>query len=533
MSNYTYIPGFSRKLTRAEILALTSYENGKVYFATDGGIFVSYSDHIEERANLTPAAMAIDDATAYAAAGNYADAKSVHDIIAENERVTAYALNDLNDRTTDLEDNALFNVNKGTEGRFVNLSVSDKANNEQTIGISVSYINSYQGVSNSTQANDYLATAYAVRDYVGQAVAGNVEWDNVRQKPFSTVTEANGLAIADDALVMNVGSTSAKGAVQVTAENGLSITDGVVAMAKAGATTYGAVAVTTGNGLALADGIITMSQASTSAYGAVQLDSAVTSGSGNVATSGATYTAIQNAVEALDSNITATTGYVLTGVTITDGKLTAKTETLLSQYTISKAETAETSYFATYKLMKDGAQVGDSINIPKDFLVKSAELKTVTVADQPYTGAEVGDKYIDFIINSKDASETADHIYLPVNDLVDVYTADESTLQLSSYNVFSVKDKGITYDKLGDDVTAYLTSEVTITGETAITASDFVDVAVTVDNEGTAYTVTSYAAVTTYSDIANAGSATANNGLATAYDVRTFVESRLCWDDEA
>jgi hypothetical protein len=41
----------------------------------------------------------------------------------------------------------------------------------------------------------------------------------------------------------------------------------------------------------------------------------------------------------------------------------------------------------------------------------------------PYSGAVVGDKYIDFVINAKDASETAEHIYLPVNDLVDVYTA--------------------------------------------------------------------------------------------------------------
>ena len=32
---------------------------------------------------------------------------------------------------------------------------------------------------------------------------------------------------------------------------------------------------------------------------------------------------------------------------------------------------------------------------------------------------------IDFVINAKDASETAEHIYLPVNDLVDVYTAGD------------------------------------------------------------------------------------------------------------
>jgi len=62
------------------------------------------------------------------------------------------------------------------------------------------------------------------------------------------------------------------------------------------------------------------------------------------------------------------------------------------------------------------------INIPKDYLVKSAEIKTVTVDDEPYTGAKVGDKYIDFTINTKDGqgTGTAEHIYIALNDLVSV-----------------------------------------------------------------------------------------------------------------
>ena len=63
-----------------------------------------------------------------------------------------------------------------------------------------------------------------------------------------------------------------------------------------------------------------------------------------------------------------------------------------------------------------------TINIPKDYLVKSAEIKTVSSADVPYAGAVVGDKYIDFTINTKDGegSGTAQHIYIPLNDLVSV-----------------------------------------------------------------------------------------------------------------
>lgn len=96
----------------------------------------------------------------------------------------------------------------------------------------------------------------------------------------------------------------------------------------------------------------------------------------------------------------------------------------------------------SYTITQGGATVG-TINIPKDYLVKSAELKTVTTANQPYQGAQVGDKYIDFVLNTKDTtsgSGTDEHIYLPVNDLVDVYTAGNG-INISSENAVSVKLK--------------------------------------------------------------------------------------------
>jgi hypothetical protein len=90
---------------------------------------------------------------------------------------------------------------------------------------------------------------------------------------------------------------------------------------------------------------------------------------------------------------------------------------------VEKKTTANTGYAASYTIKANGTALSPDIDIPKDFLVKSATLETVATADTPYQGAQVGDKYIDFVINAKDASETAEHIYLPVNDLVDVYTA--------------------------------------------------------------------------------------------------------------
>lgn len=115
------------------------------------------------------------------------------------------------------------------------------------------------------------------------------------------------------------------------------------------------------------------------------------------------------------------------------------------EYTITKQATAETGYFATYQLFADDTAVGDKINIPKDYLVKSAEVSTVTAADKQDGGKfvdnpdfQVGDKYIDFTVNVKSGTATDEHIYLNVKDLVDVYTGS-SSIDISSTNEVSVK----------------------------------------------------------------------------------------------
>ena len=122
--------------------------------------------------------------------------------------------------------------------------------------------------------------------------------------------------------------------------------------------------------------------------------------------------------------------------------------------TVEQQSTAETGYAATYVVKQGGSQVGSKINIPKDFLVKSGEVKTCTTANVPVQGYAVGDKYIDFVINAKDSSATDEHMYILVSDLVEdtTYTADGSTLQLSNNNQFSVKDGGITKAKLATAV---------------------------------------------------------------------------------
>lgn len=115
-------------------------------------------------------------------------------------------------------------------------------------------------------------------------------------------------------------------------------------------------------------------------------------------------------------------------------KLAERTKTELTalegqivDYGLTKQDTAETGYLATYQLTKDGTPTGDKINIPKDLLVKSAAVKDVTEADQPYEGAVVGDKYIDFVINSVEGDANESHVYLAVKDLGGSITVDTAT----------------------------------------------------------------------------------------------------------
>lgn len=99
--------------------------------------------------------------------------------------------------------------------------------------------------------------------------------------------------------------------------------------------------------------------------------------------------------------------------------------TNIPEYELERMPEASEGFSATYKLKKteDGTStyVGDAVNIPRDLVVESGTVETVVVADEPYEGAVIGDKYIDLVI----ANTTSDHIYIPVNDLVDTYTAGD------------------------------------------------------------------------------------------------------------
>ena len=108
------------------------------------------------------------------------------------------------------------------------------------------------------------------------------------------------------------------------------------------------------------------------------------------------------------------------------------------EYTIEKEDVATDGFFSQYVLKKDGIQSGVKIDIPKDYLVKQAQIKESAGEGDP-SGIPEGNKYIDFVVNTKDTDGEEQHIYLNVNELVDAYIAGNGIEIQQGNNTISAK----------------------------------------------------------------------------------------------
>lgn len=212
----------------------------------------------------------------------------------------------------------------------------------------------------------------------------------------------------------------------------------------------------------------------------------------------------------------------------------------------------------SYSALTNPATLIGKIDIPKDLVVTSGSVGTVTVADEPYTGAVVGDKYIDLAI----ANQT-EHIYIPANSLVDIYTVEQSASQIQlaidnnneisativagsidttelaagavthaklatdAVEAGNIKDGEVTYDKLSSAVQTSLgladsaVQSVTASDPTTGTNGTFV-----VDGQEVAIKGLGTAAFTATSAYDPAGSASQAQSNA-----QTYAESLLTWEE--
>ena len=157
------------------------------------------------------------------------------------------------------------------------------------------------------------------------------------------------------------------------------------------------------------------------------------------------------------------------------------------EYSITKDATAQSGFLATYHLTKDNVKVGTAINIPKDYLVKSAEVKVATGSDA--SGFPAGTTYIDFVVNTYDTtsgSGTESHIYLNVETLVKTHTAGNG-ISISDTNVISAKV--VTANGLSVDSNGIKMAVASTTANGAMTSA-MVTKLTGIDDKATANTIT-------------------------------------------
>lgn len=179
-------------------------------------------------------------------------------------------------------------------------------------------------------------------------------------------------------------------------------------------------------------------------------------------------------------------------------------------YTLTKS--TSTDYAAVYHLQKDGANVGEAINIPKDMVVESGKVVWGSYTDgvfTPATDKKNATPYVELTL----ANSTANKIYIAVADLVNEHKAgtgisitnntdgtrtigitsslntkidqsvigfsmeDEHTLQASrndgtTKNVLSTDDNFVIGTSLTADASIKLSSELTTKIDTAKSQSD-------------------------------------------------------------
>ncbi len=170
---------------------------------------------------------------------------------------------------------------------------------------------------------------------------------------------------------------------------------------------------------------------------------------------------LQDQIDSLDSGAIKTVKVNGTALTATAGAV----DVLVA---VEKKATANTGYAASYTIKANGVALSPDIDIPKDFLVKSATMGVCQTADVPIAGLKVGDPYLDFVINTVDASETAQHIYINVAGLVDVYTAGNGiditsnavsvVIDSSNANGLSVGASGIAMGLATDSVSGAMSA---------------------------------------------------------------------------
>ena len=188
-----------------------------------------------------------------------------------------------------------------------------------------------------------------------------------------------------------------------------------------------------------------------------------------------------------------------------------------AEYSIVKEESSS-DYAAVYHLTKDGANVGASINIPKDMVVKSGAVVTNPEGQEDGT-------YIVLTL----ANATEDKIYIPVDSLIEYVTSGSAAGDMVVVNVSgdhkvtaTITDGKVTKAKLDASVQASLgLADTAVQGGEGVSAEgEYVSTTVNkVDKKLKVSAALKVQKVSTASAAAK--------GLAEASDVKSYVAEEI------
>lgn len=188
-----------------------------------------------------------------------------------------------------------------------------------------------------------------------------------------------------------------------------------------------------------------------------------------------------------------------------------------AEYSIVKDESSS-DYAAVYHLTKDGANVGASINIPKDMVVKSGAVVTNPEGQKAGT-------YIVLTL----ANATEDKIYIPVDSLIEYVTSGSAADDMVVVNVSgdhkvtaTITDGKVTKAKLDVNVQASLGLADTAVQDGEGVSAEGAYVSTTVEKVDKKLKVS---AALTVQKVSTAGAAA--KGLAEASDVKDYVAGEI------
>ena len=188
-----------------------------------------------------------------------------------------------------------------------------------------------------------------------------------------------------------------------------------------------------------------------------------------------------------------------------------------AEYSIIKDESSS-DYAAVYHLTKDGANVGASINIPKDMVVKSGAVVTNPEGQKAGT-------YIVLTL----ANATEDKIYIPVDSLIEYVTSGSAADDMVVVNVSgdhkvtaTITDGKVTKAKLDVNVKASLDLADTAVQDGEGVSAEGAYVSTTVNKIDKKLKVSAALKV---QEVSTAGAAA--KGLAEASDVKSYVTGEI------